>query len=82
VAPFATQPAEERSLEQLGVEPVGLRPSMLARDRDAGRVDDVGFGTLRPQPAGQPEPVAPGLEGDRDARHGAASRGRLVPPPV
>ena len=53
---------------------------MLARDRDARWVDDVGFGTMRTQPAGQPEPVATGLEGDCDARHRAASRGRLVPP--
>jgi hypothetical protein len=35
VAPFAAQPAKKRSLEQPGVEAVGLCPSMLARDRDA-----------------------------------------------
>ena len=71
VVRFATQPAEEGALEQLGVEPVGLRPPMLARDGDARRVDDVGLDAVRPQPAGQPEAVAPGLEGDGDARRSA-----------
>jgi hypothetical protein len=29
MAPFPTQPPHERPLEQFGVEPVGLRPSMF-----------------------------------------------------
>ena len=55
---------------------------MLARDRDARWVDDVGLGTMRTQPARQPEPIATGLEGNRNARHGAAGRGRLILPSV
>ena len=68
VVRLAAQPAEEGALEQLGVEPVGLGPAVLAGDRDAGGVDDVRLDAARPQPAGQPEAVAAGLEGDRDAR--------------
>jgi hypothetical protein len=35
--------AEKGALEQLGIEPVRLRPPMLARHGDARRVDDIGF---------------------------------------
>src|SRR3954453_14755061 len=52
----------------------------MARDRDAGRVDDVGLDAARPQPAGEPEPVAAGLEGDREPGDRASRPGRLVPP--
>jgi hypothetical protein len=34
---------------------------VFTRHRDAGRVDDIGFETARPQAAGQPEAVAPRL---------------------
>ena len=40
---FAAQPAEKGALEQLRVEPIRLRPSVLARHRDARRVDHIGF---------------------------------------
>ena len=80
VVRLAAQPAQEGALEQLGVEPVGLGPPVLARDRDARRVDDVGLDAARPQPAGEPEAVAPGLEGDREAGDRAPGPGRLVPP--
>ena len=80
VARLAAQPAQEGALEQLGVEPVGLGPPVLARDGDARRVDDVGLDAARPQPAGEPEAVAPGLEGDREAGDRAPGPGRLVPP--
>src|SRR3954453_2782183 len=43
VALFATQPAEEGTLEQLGVEPVRLGPPMLPRHGDARRVDNMGL---------------------------------------
>src|SRR4051794_1258618 len=43
-------------------------------------MNDVGFDPARPQPAGQPEPVASGLEGDGDARDLAPRLGRLAPP--
>ena len=80
VVRLAAQPAQEGALEQLGVEPVGLGPPVLARDGDARRVDDVGLDAARPQPAGEPEAVAPGLEGDREAGDRAPGPGRLVPP--
>src|SRR6516164_344901 len=33
MAPFATQPPQEPPLEQFGVEPIGLGPSMFPRHR-------------------------------------------------
>ena len=80
MAPFAAQPAEERALQQLGVEPVGLRPPMLARYGDARRMDDVRLDAARPQPARQPEAVAAGLEGDGNPRDRAAGLDRLIAP--
>jgi hypothetical protein len=80
VARLAPQPAEEGALEQLGVEPVGLGPAVLAGDGDARGVDHVGLDASGPQPARQPEAVAAGLVGDRDARDRLARLGRLVPP--
>jgi hypothetical protein len=80
VARLAAQPAEEGALEQLGVQAVRLGAPVLPRDRDAGRVHDVGLDAARPQPARQPEAVAPGLEGDREAGDRAPGPGRLVPP--
>src|SRR3954453_22565982 len=80
VAPLAAQPTQEGTLEQPGVEPVGLGAPVLAGDGDARRVDDVGLDLARPQPARQPEAVPAGLEGDREAGGGASRLGRLVPP--
>jgi hypothetical protein len=48
VAGLAAQPAEEGALEQPGVEPVRLRPAMLARYGDAGRMDDVRLDAVSP----------------------------------
>src|SRR6516164_3173134 len=64
VIPFTTQPAEKRPLEQLGIEPVCLRPPMFARDSNARRMNDMGFDATRPQPTSQPEAVTPSFEGD------------------
>jgi hypothetical protein len=41
VLALAAKPAEECPLEQLGVEPVGLGSTVLSRDRDARRMQDV-----------------------------------------
>src|SRR3954467_14021272 len=58
VARLAAQPAQEGALEQPGVQAVGLGAPVLPRDRDAGRVDDVGLDAAGAQPAREPEPVA------------------------
>src|SRR3954464_9745563 len=43
-------------------------------------MDDVGFDIAGPEPAGQPEPVAASLKGDRDARNRTALLGCLRTP--
>jgi hypothetical protein len=80
VAALAAEPAEEGALEQLGVEAVGLGPAVLAGDGDAGGVDHVRLDAARPQPAGQPEAVAAGLEGHGHSRDRAPGLGGLAAP--
>ena len=80
MAPFAAQPAQEPALQQLGVEPVGLRPAMLPRYGDTRGMDHVRLDATRPQPARQPEAVAAGFEGHRNPRDRAAGPDRLIPP--
>jgi hypothetical protein len=65
--PLAAEPAEERTLEQLRVERVGLGAAMLARHGNARGMDDVRLHALREEPACQPEAVVAGLEGYRHA---------------
>src|SRR3712207_3993980 len=43
-------------------------------------MNDIGLNAPRPQPAGQPEAVTTGLEGDRDARDRAAGLDGLALP--
>src|SRR5262245_63229520 len=52
---FTAQPAEKSALEELGIETIGLRPSMFARYRNARRVDDIGLDLTGAHPAGQPQ---------------------------
>src|SRR5262249_39431187 len=66
VVPLAAQPAQKGALELLGVEPVGLGAPVLPRNRHARGMNDMGLDTARSQPAGQPETVAAGLEGNGD----------------
>jgi len=66
VVPLATQPAEEGAFELFGVEAVSLGAPVLPRHRHARGMNDVGLDTARSQPAGQPEAVPAGLEGDRN----------------
>ena len=77
---LAAQPTQERALQQTQVEPVGLRPPVLPRDRHARRMDDMAFDAARLQPTRQPEAVAAGLEGNRNPRDSAAGPDRLIPP--
>src|SRR5262249_49395242 len=67
VITLAPQPAEKGAFEQLGVETIGLGAPVLASHGYARCVDDVDFDVARPEPARQPEAVAAGFEGDRDA---------------
>jgi len=55
---LAAQPTSEHTQQHGGVEPVGLRPSMLPRDGNTGGMDDVRFDPTCNQPTGQPEAVA------------------------
>ena len=57
MTPLAAEPAEEGPLQQLGVEPISLRPPMLTRTADTCCVDCMGFDTARPQPPRQPEAI-------------------------
>ena len=78
--PLAAQPAEKGSFQQCRVEPIGLRPAMFTRNGNAVRVDHIGFDAVPPQPAGQPEAVAPRLERDRDPVDFAPDLLRFVAP--
>jgi len=53
---------------------------VFTRDGHTCRVDDIGLDPARPQPAGQPEPVASRLERDSDTCDLAPGLGRLAPP--
>src|SRR6266436_1840293 len=82
MAPFPTQPPQERALQQLGIEPVGLGPAMLPRYRDTRGMDHVRLYPTRLKPARQPKAVAAGFEGNRNPRDRAAGPDRLIPPAV
>ena len=80
MAPFSTQPPQEPPFQQLGVEPVGFRPAMLPRYRDARGMDHMRLDATRRKPARQPEAVAAGFEGNCNPRDRAAGPDRLIPP--
>ena len=65
-----------------GVAPLRLRSPMLARDGHARRMDDRGLDPRAAQPAGQPEAVPAGLEGNSDTPDCSPGPGRLIPPPL
>jgi hypothetical protein len=66
-----SQPMKARFKRSVS-RPVRLRPSMLARDSDARRMDDIGFDAASPQPARKPEAIAASLKGNCYARDRAA----------
>ena len=82
VVPLAAQPAKEDAFQGLGVEAVGLGTPVLARHRDACGMDDVGLNLARLQPAGEPEAVPAGLEGDGNTVDLVPGLLRLCPPPL
>src|SRR5262249_22298841 len=65
-----------------GVEPICLGPPMLARYRDARCVNDMGLDVTCPEPSRQPEAVAAGLEGHRDARDLVSRPHRFIAPAI
>src|SRR4051812_42819857 len=77
---LAARPPGKAPLGRGGVEPTRLGPPVLARDGDAVWMDYIGFDVAGPQPARQPEAVAPGFKGHGDARDRAPSFGRFVLP--
>jgi hypothetical protein len=79
---FSAQPAKEGAHQQLGVEAIGLRAPVLARDRNARRMDDVGLDIAGLQPARQPEAVASRLVGDGDALDRVPGLAGFVAPPM
>jgi hypothetical protein len=66
MAALTAQPAQKGAFQQIDIQPVGLRPPMLARHLHAGGMDDIGLDAARLQPAGEPEAVPPGFVGNRD----------------
>jgi hypothetical protein len=61
VTPLAAQPAKKGALQQLGIEPIRLRPAVLARHGNTCRVDHLRLDAASPQPPRQPEAVPTGL---------------------
>src|ERR1700720_2991461 len=80
VAPFPAQPPQEPPLQQLGVEPVGLRPARFPRYGDTRGMDHMRLHPARPQPSRQPEAVPTSFEGQCNPRDLAAGLDRLVTP--
>src|SRR5207245_5014527 len=78
MTPFPTQPPQERALQQLGVEPVGLGPAMFPRYRDTRGMDHMRLDPMRMKPARQPEAVTTGFEGQCNPCDLAAGLDRLV----
>src|ERR1700732_1521870 len=68
MAPFPTQRPEEPPLEQLGVQPIGLCPSMFPRNCHTRGMDHARLDPTRLKPAREPEAVAAGFEGQRNPR--------------
>src|SRR5215467_10321179 len=67
VIPLAAQPAEKGAFQAADIEPIGLGTPVLPRDRHACGMNDMGLDAVSSQPAGQPETIPTGLEGDSNA---------------
>src|ERR1700756_1812343 len=80
MAPFPTQPPQKPPLEQLGVQPIGLCPSMFPRNCQTRGMDHVRLDPTRLKPACQPEAVAAGFEGQRNPRDLFTGPDRLIAP--
>src|SRR5262249_59985079 len=67
VVALAAEPTEKAAVELFGIEAIGLGASVLSRHRHTRSMNDMGFDTTRSQPAGEPEAIPAGLEGDGNA---------------
>src|SRR4029453_7766534 len=63
VITLAPQPAQKGTLQELGIEPVGLGAPVFPRHRNARCMNDVGLDATRSEPPRQPEAISAGLEG-------------------
>jgi hypothetical protein len=61
---LATQPTKQGTLEQADIQPISLRSSLLARDRDTCGMYDEGLNPSDLQPTCQPETITTSLEGN------------------
>jgi hypothetical protein len=77
---FHAQPPQEGPLQQLGVEPVGLRPAVLPRYGDTRGMDHMRLDPTRIQPTRQPEAVAASFEGKRNPRDLFTGPDRFIAP--
>ena len=80
MAPFAAQPSQEHPHQHGSIEPIGLGPSVLARDRDAAGMDDMSLNSVPGEPPCQPETVSSGFERNNDACDGKTFPDALVTP--
>lgn len=80
MAALAAPPAEKGTLQQRGVQAIGLRPPMLARDCDAGGMDHMRLDVTGLQPSRQPKTVAARLKGNGDAGNRPSCLRRLLAP--
>jgi hypothetical protein len=76
------QPTKKRALQALGIEPVGFCAPVFPRYRHARGMNDVRLDTARSEPAGQPEPVPAGLQGNRNTIDLVPGLLRLSSPPL
>jgi hypothetical protein len=80
MAPFAAQPSQEHPHQHACVKPIRLGSFVLARDRDAARMDDVGLDPMPSQPPCQPKSVSSGFESNSDACDGMTLPNCFVTP--
>src|SRR5215469_4459090 len=82
MTPFAPQPTKEPALEQFGVQPIGLGPSMFPRHSHTRGMDHVHLDATRRKPTRQPKAVVAGFESQRNPRNIATGPNCLIPPAV
>jgi hypothetical protein len=79
---LAAQPPQETAFEMLGIEAIGLRPSVLSWHGDTRRVDDICLDVPCSQPSCQPEPISAGLESKSNTVDYSPRLDRLLLSPV